>query len=210
MPQNARLYQAANGRVRSAKGERTVNSIIQAAIRIIDEDGFIMASQENIAKGAKISQSTLRHYFPTKEELIREVFFHSFAGFRHSAEKILLEPISDPMIRIERLVGFHLDFIMDSKDSYIFETFAYLARNPEERMMSDEWYQWLLRHYASLIQQLNPALPSKECDNRAFLVLTNCLGAWLMLSRSRPDLPQAPKQDLKQLLLSHIRHICKP
>jgi len=209
MPQHITFPQARNQLAKSAKGQRTIRAILDAAIGIITEDGVSAASQENIAKAAGISQSTLRHYFATKDELFTAIFNDAFEGFRENLQAILFEPVSSPLQRIEQLVSSHLDYIANSPDAYIFETMAYFARNEDDRCLQDQWYQWLIQHYASLIQQLRPDLSEDACEERAFQILTTSLGAWITLGKSRPNLLGQSKEQHKLALIQSVVNIAK-
>ena len=62
------------GRARYAKGRDTLKAIHDATYDIIVSKGLSAASQEAIASRANVSQSTVRHYFPTKAELLLAFF----------------------------------------------------------------------------------------------------------------------------------------
>ena len=70
---------------------------------MIDEVGMDGISQDAVAKRVGITQSALRHHFPTRESLFDAIFDHAFSGFYRSAEKVLLEPGSQPRQRLMKL-----------------------------------------------------------------------------------------------------------
>ncbi|HET6472857.1 MAG TPA: TetR/AcrR family transcriptional regulator [Pseudomonadales bacterium] len=190
-------------RVRSSKGERTLQSIHDAARSIIAERGMAEASQENIAKAAGISQSTLRHYYPTKEELIGAIHDVAFDGYRRAMEAILLRPGGTPRERLSRLVDSHLENIAHSSDAFSFEAFAYLARNADSRRRRDDWYAWLTDHYAALVADI-AGVDAADARQRAFQIVTLCLGAWVTLGKSRPDLVGKSAKTVKDALFDAI------
>jgi AcrR family transcriptional regulator len=175
-------------KVGSSKGERTRRAVIDAANEILAEAGAGAASQDNVARRAGITQSALRHHFPTKEELLQAVFDDALTGYRESIERILLEPGGSPGVRLTRIVSSHLDYVASASDARTFETFAYWARNAEAREPRQQWYVWLVGHYADLIHRLRPTLDAEDCRERGMQVLTLTLGAWVTLGRTRPVL----------------------
>jgi AcrR family transcriptional regulator len=190
-------------RVRSPKGERTLQAIHDAARELIAERGMAEASQENIAKAAGISQSTLRHYYPTKEELLEGIHDSAFDGYRANMESILLRPGGTPRERLLSLIDSHLENIIRTSDAFTFEAFAYLSRNDSPRRRRDEWYAWLTDHYAALVGEITGrnAEDARAC---AFQIVTLCLGAWLTLGRSRPDLVGRSSKAVKRVVLDGV------
>jgi AcrR family transcriptional regulator len=177
---------AAPSAARSPKGERTLRAVLDAARAIVAEEGTAGVSQENVARRAGISQSALRHYLPTKDELLRALFDDVLQGHRASFERIVLEPGASAAVRITRIVNSHLDVVATMSDATMLEVFAFWARHQEARASRHEFHGWLVGHYSDAVQVLRPELSTVECREIGFQVLTLGLGAWLTLGRSRP------------------------
>ena len=189
---------------RSVRGERTLHAIHNAATAIIGEHGLAMASQEQIAKRAGISQSTLRHYYPTKDALVEAIYEATFESYQKTVEALLLQPGGTPTERLLRLLEAHLDHIARSDDAYIFESFAHFARNEASRRKRDAWYGWLVDHYVALLQQIRTELSAEQARTLAVQVLTLVLGAWITLGRSRPKLIGRSTAEVREALLSGV------
>jgi AcrR family transcriptional regulator len=58
---------------RSAKGAKTRARLVDAAKSVFEEDGFREARISDIAERAGISHGSFYHYFPSKEQVFREV-----------------------------------------------------------------------------------------------------------------------------------------
>ncbi|MCP4040101.1 MAG: TetR/AcrR family transcriptional regulator [bacterium] len=192
---------------RSRKGERTLAAILDAAVEIVSSDGFSALSQEAAAKRAGISQSALRHYFPTKDELVAACFSRSVTQMAEEISGILDDPAGDPMTQIEKSIALHLGFIAQGADGYYFESLAYWARNPEQRALRDEWYGWLHRSYAAIVQRARPDCSPAACKDKSYQLLTLTLGAWITLSASRPNLLRKQAAGLKRALLEAVSNI---
>ncbi|MCP5071497.1 MAG: TetR/AcrR family transcriptional regulator [bacterium] len=186
---------------RSPKGERTLGAILDAAVEIVSGEGFIALSQQAVANRVGISQSTVRHYFPSKDELVAACFSRSVVQMGEAISAILDDPSGDPIAQLEESIALHLDFIMQGADGYFFESLAYWARNPQQRALRDEWYQWLHQSYAAIIRRARPDCSPAACQAKAYQVLTLTLGSWITLSTSRPNLLHGQQARLKQTLL---------
>lgn len=66
----------ANAPERETKGERTRRRIMAEARAMIDEVGIEAISQEAVAQKVGITQSALRHHFPTRESMFDAIFDH--------------------------------------------------------------------------------------------------------------------------------------
>ena len=58
---------------RSSKGERKRAKLLDAAKEVFEEHGFVEARISDIAERAGLSYGVFYHYFPSKEEVFREV-----------------------------------------------------------------------------------------------------------------------------------------
>ena len=162
------------------------------------------ASQEAVARRAGITQGALRYHFPTKKDLLTAFFRAQYQHHRDAIERVLLEPATDPRQRILEMASAHLTHIRQASDTVTFERFAYLAREDEDRTMQDEWYGFLTGHYAGLLRQINPDASARACEFQAFHIVTLCLGAWMTLGRSHPDLLHERAEAVQDRLLEAI------
>lgn len=198
---------SASEKIRSAKGERSVAAILRACVDIMNEQGAAAMSQEAVARRAGITQSALRHHFPTKEALIEAVFRGAFATYRARWSEILLDPKPTPREKLQRLIDAHFEHIVSSSDAYAFEAFAHAARHPGARAERDDWYLWVADHYAALLRQIDPRLSGEAAEVRAYQVLTLVLGAWITLGRTRPHLLHDQTKAMTAALNLAIDHL---
>jgi AcrR family transcriptional regulator len=189
---------------RSPKGERTRRAILDGARSIVAESGTSAVSQDAVAKRAGISQSAVRHYFATKEGLLAALFEDVLAGHRARFEQIVLEPGSNPALRLARMVHAHLDAVATVSDSTMLEVFAFWARNESAGAVRRAFHAWLVGHYTDSIRVLRPDLTQEGCRELALQLLTLSLGAWLTVGRSRPHLLDRSQARLKEVLLRAV------
>jgi len=191
-------------RARYPKGRRTLQTILDATYDLIISEGMAAASQEAIAKRANVTQSAVRHYFPTKEELLYAFFATGIERLQHLLKEKLAEQGEDPRNQLLESAGLHYDRMLEAEDVYFYEAAAYWARNPEFRELRDRWYQNVLRHYAELIQRLHPDWKKEQCNTCAIQLLTLILGGWTTLGSSRPFHKKRSRKALKAILLEGV------
>lgn len=189
------------------KGERTRRRIMDEARAMIEEMGIEAISQEAIAQRIGITQSALRHHFPTKDSMFDAIFDHVFSGFYRSAELVLLDPGYEPRQRLVKLCEQHLDYAMTESDRVALQSFAHYLYKPDLLARQSSWYHWIAGHYATLLAAIRPDLDEGERNGRALAMLTMCIGAWITLGRSRSEWPMTPKGGADKALLKAIEHL---
>lgn len=194
-------------RARYPKGKKSLKAILDATYDIIISQGLAAASQDAIAKRANVTQSAVRHYFPTKEGLLLAFFSTGVDRLKILLDKKMAEDVSDPSIKLLDIVSTHYDWINNVEDVYYFESAAFWGRNPEFRQMRERWYQKMARHYGQLIQQIHPDWSRKQCEDGSFQVMTLILGGWTTMGNTRPFHRKRSKKALKAILLGGVEKL---
>jgi AcrR family transcriptional regulator len=191
-------------RARYPKGKRTLQAIYDATYQLVITEGLSAASQEAIAKRAKVTQSALRHYFPTKDELLRAFFLTGVQRLKDLLGEKMAEYASDPRAQLLESAAMHFDRIIDEQDVYFYEAAGYWSRSPEFRSIRDEWYGELHSYYARLVGSLHPDWSEPRRLAAGYQILTMVLGGWITLGSSRPLLKEQGGEELKAMLLDGI------
>lgn len=84
MPRNVIVFSPADARATNGSGHKGNGDgraakrdvLLEAAIELFGENGFWNTSTASVAKHAGVATGTLFNYFPTKEDLIREVMMY--------------------------------------------------------------------------------------------------------------------------------------
>lgn len=189
------------------KGERTRRRIMAEARAMIDEMEIEAISQEAVARRVGITQSALRHHFPTRDGMFDAIFDHVFKGFYRSAELVLLEPGNEPRQRLMKLCSLHLGYAMSESDRVALQSFAHYLYNPDQLSRQSAWYHWIAGHYAALLAAIRPDLDEATHQGRALAILTLSIGAWVTVGRSRPEWPALPGTAANSALLASIEHL---
>jgi len=192
---------------RETKGERTRRRIMDEARAMIDEVGIDAISQEAVARRVGITQSALRHHFPTRESMFDAIYDQAFSGFYRSAERVLLEPGNEPRQRLLKLCALHLGYVVTESDRLALGSFAHYLYNPALLARQSSWYHWIAGHYAALLAAIRPDLDAVTHQGRALAILTMSIGAWTTIGRSHPQWPDLPGQAAKDALLTAIERL---
>ncbi|MEY4056213.1 MAG: hypothetical protein RL519_1548 [Pseudomonadota bacterium] len=192
---------------RVTKGERTRRRIMDEARAMIDEVGIDAISQEAVARRVGITQSALRHHFPTRESMFDAIFDQAFSGFYRSAERVLLEPGNEPRQRLLKLCALHLGYVVTESDRLALGSFAHYLYNPALLARQSSWYHWIAGHYAALLAAIRPDLDAATRQGRALAILTMSIGAWTTIGRSHPQWPDLPGMAAKDALLAAIEQL---
>jgi len=101
------------------KDDEKVTRIYQAAIKVVNHDGFQGSSMSKIAKEADVSAATIYLYFENKDDMIKKLFIHLKMKMGHSYfnENSDLSP-SKGTFRTVWLN--HYQYVMDNMEEYNF------------------------------------------------------------------------------------------
>ena len=188
-------------RARYPKGRKRLQDILDATYEIIAKEGIAGASQEAIAKQANVTQSAVRHYFPTKEELLLAFFKVGVERFRSRIDAKLNEPNRDPRKQLLDIISTHYDWIIRTEDVCYFEAAAFWGRNPEFQSFRESWYRKLTESYSDLLGKIHPTWSSKEIGDTTFQLMTLVLGGWTTMGNTRSVCRDTSECNLKNKLL---------
>ncbi|MBF7731568.1 TetR/AcrR family transcriptional regulator [Pseudomonas sp. N040] len=194
-------------RARYAKGRQTLQAILDATYDLIIAEGPTAASQKAIAERARVTQSAVRHYFPTKEELLAAFFTTGIERLQSLLKAKIAEVGSCPRTQLLESAELQFGRIREVDDVFFFESVAFWRRHPRYGALRDNWYQELHRYYQRLLQRMHPEWAETSSAMVAYQVLTLILGGWTMAGRSRPLHGQRPQQELTAMLLNGVERL---
>jgi AcrR family transcriptional regulator len=186
---------------RTPKGTGRLRAIFRATRRTVMELGLQGASLDLIADRAGLTQAAVRHYFPTRDELLSAFFISASEWFRGRLQSLVDDAQLAPQERLERCITVHLEFMEHIDTAIWLESSAYWLRTQPQRGTRDDWYRWLEEQYACQIVLMQPALGPRECQRRAYLILTLVLGAWITHGRGSAVSTHAGVIDRRQLIV---------
>lgn len=178
------------------KGRRARRAIFAATYKLMANKGIEATSLEAIAHEAGMTQAAVRHYFPTREELLTAFFVVATQWFQDRVTHLMTSKELPAGEQLERCVTWHLEFMEYVDTAVWLDASAYWIRNRTPRQTRDQFYQWVIDQYARLIRKIHPALGANECKGRAYALLTLVLGAWI--THGRGSAVRGPGNALQQ------------
>jgi len=186
---------------RTPKGRKALAAIFRTVREMVITSQMAAMSLEAIANGAGLTQSALRHYFATREDLLSAFFVAASRWFRGQLESILADASKSPRDRLEQCVAWHLQYMEQVETVFWLEASAHWIRHPPSRHTRDGFYRWLLGQYARLIKEFRPELAADQCRRKAYVLMSLVLGSWITHGRGSAVGGPVSVRDRRSLLI---------
>ncbi|GAB1154668.1 TetR/AcrR family transcriptional regulator [Paenibacillus illinoisensis] len=138
----------------------TKQDIIYSASKMFKEKGYLATSIQEIAQDCSIAKGTVYKFFPSKEDLLCEVFDQCQLAYFDQAERLKDIGTGSPQERLVDQIIFRFQYFMEYRHIMVdfielpitqYETFRKLRNHVRERMM--EWHRsWLVEVYGQRIE----------------------------------------------------------
>ncbi|PMP93580.1 MAG: TetR/AcrR family transcriptional regulator [Thermodesulfobacterium geofontis] len=110
--------------------DRTKERILNTALKLFSQKGYLGATTKEIAKEAKIAEVTLFRYFPSKEVLFEEVI--NTYSFLPTLKEILEKVKKEPCEKALKTIAHEFIKVLESKKDLIKIMHSEMHRYPEE------------------------------------------------------------------------------
>jgi len=160
-------------------------AIIEAAVRVIAQQGYHNAQVSKIAKEAGVADGTIYVYFENKDDMLISVFSEKMGQFIEAIRR-KMEPLSSVKEKLHCLISMHFGNMAKNKDYAIVTQIELRQSNP----VVQEGIGKTLKKYFDLIDELieegkKEGLFPEELDNRLarkmiFGTLDQVVTAWIM------------------------------
>ena len=192
----------------SARADERRRALIEAAYRIIAEQGLKGLRTRAVAARVGLTHATLHYYFPTKEALIQEVidyavFQRLLAGIPLFAEDRTGTPVEQ--LR-ELLTGLERSMREDMTNILVLnELILHIQHNPAIRdlfLREDVFGNWYngLKSLLELGIQQHQLRADLDPGSVSSVLITFILGLWIILLVPLPTPPQQIFEQLIQML----------
>lgn len=197
--------------LRESKKQRTRQELVSLALRLFQTQGFDNTSIEQIAHEATVSPGTVYNYFPTKRDLLSEVFEEIFSEIMGNAPPVVVAPDDTARSVLARWVCYSYDKL-ESIDRTLLNQlyFIVLSDGGAYERQANEHHSWTEAYYLSAVKALIAANKiRKDCDPALLATALFNIG-YAEFRRytygRRDDTKQAADVTLKQfdLLLSGV------
>ena len=187
-------------------------SILDAAARLISEQGFTHTSVEDVIRAAGLSgKSHFYHYFKSKEELGYEVLDRQFGRFAERGLAILREPMIEPLDRlalfIDTLVALQRE--REGRNGSPFGNLAGELADSHEgfRQRLDMVFERWAGQLQSLLWELRDQLRDGVDAARLSRFIIAALEGGMLMTRVKRDatVMDGIGEDLKRFVATHLR-----
>lgn len=176
-----------------ARGQEGLEQILYAALNILVEQGSKALTLRRIASECGMKAGNLAYYFPSKEELLRELLNAIISSYEDAFDVIVHDPAESAEKRLEKLVVLILDDITSKKTSRVFpELWALSNYDPFVQERVTDLYRRARVAILELIEEMNPALPADEREVVALFISASMEGLTIFAGYEKPWRPQMP------------------
>jgi AcrR family transcriptional regulator len=176
-----------------ARGQEGLEQILYAALNILVEQGSKALTLRRIASECGMKAGNLAYYFPSKEELLRELLNAIISSYEDAFDVIVHDPAESAEKRLEKLVVLILDDITSKKTSRVFpELWALSNYDPFVQERVTDLYRRARVAINELIEEMNPALPADEREVVALFISASMEGLTIFAGYEKPWRPQMP------------------
>jgi AcrR family transcriptional regulator len=101
-----RAKSSRSGRQLQARGTTTAAALLDAAMEVIAENGYVHTTTAEIAERAGVTRGALQYHFPSRNDLIVAIIDHIASQFRHRvAPAALLGPGTSVEQRVKAVIN---------------------------------------------------------------------------------------------------------
>ncbi len=174
-------------------------AILNTALELFSENGFINTSIKSIANKAKVSQVSIYNYFGSKNLLVKEAISLVMEGILSSADCILAEPLS-----FTEKVKKALSLCTEKFDAEIKEFFSVAAL--EDPQMVQAIISTLTEKKNNLYKKYIESGKAEGCINSAIPTETvlDFINAIDSLGNAKKSITKEYREDILNLLLNGI------
>ena len=125
------------------------DNIIEAAVKIIAQNGYHNSQVSKIAREAGVADGTIYLYFQNKEDILISVFNNKMSQFiNHIREKT--EQIEEPLDKLKNLIRLHFSSLEADRNLALVTQIELRQSNPSIREAISE----IIRQYYILIEDI--------------------------------------------------------
>lgn len=176
-----------------ARGREGHETILRAALNLLVEYGYRAMSMRRVAAACGMKLGNLTYYFPTKEDLVRELLDAVITSYEIEFDAIIHEEGVSAEGRLTELCVLILEDIRTKKTTRVFpELWALSNHDPFVSERVQELYARARVVLNDIIAEANPALPEDERQMLALFISASMEGLTVFAGHDKPFQPQMP------------------
>lgn len=174
-----------------ARGRDGHAQILRAALELLVEQGYRAMSMRRVAEACGMKLGNLTYYFPTKEDLVRELLDAVISSYEIEFDAIVHEIGVSAEERLAEVCILILEDICTKKTTRVFpELWALSNHDPFVLERVQEMYARARVALDEIIAKINPALPEEERKILALFISGSMEGLTMFAGHQKPFQPQ--------------------
>ncbi|HMT43459.1 MAG TPA: TetR/AcrR family transcriptional regulator [Chakrabartia sp.] len=183
-----------------ARGREGHELILRAALGILIDEGYRAMSMRRIAAACDMKLGNLTYYFPTREDLVRELLDAVIRSYEVEFDAIMHDPEATPRERLDEICALILDDITTKKTTRLFPEFWALSNHdPFVLERIQELYVRARAPLKAIIAEINPGLSIDQRQAVALFISASMEGMTVFAGHDKPYEKRMPV--LKQLAM---------
>jgi AcrR family transcriptional regulator len=188
----------------SKKGRARSEAILEAAAALLVEEGYAQLSTRKLAARAGMGLGNLQYYYPTKQDVVRDLLDRSLARALAAIERRVSAGDGTAASRLQACLDGVLDDLASPAACRMFwEIWALAARDPSVARATRSFYTRYRDGVAALLRALAPGLGAARAERRATLAVAMLEGLTVFRLGAGPTALAEPAfaQELRSTLL---------
>ncbi len=170
-----------------ARGREGHETILRAALSLLVEQGYRAMSMRKVAAACGMKLGNLTYYFPTKEDLVRELLDAVISSYEIEFEAIIHEEGVSPEQRLQEICMLVLEDIRTKKTTRIFpELWALSNHDPFVFDRVHELYARARAPLLAIIEEINPPLSEEQRQALALFISASMEGLTVFAGHDKP------------------------
>ncbi|MBY4867740.1 TetR/AcrR family transcriptional regulator [Burkholderia anthina] len=177
-----------------------VPEILEASMRVLTSEGYAKYSVNRVAAETGILLSTLQHYFPSREHLLRETIREYVSRYVGRYRMVASNKLLSPHQRLDAIVDTFVDDFGESDAAgFVLEVWALAEHEPFAAELVNATNGQFRQMFDQIVNETSPFLSTEERAVRSALLTAHADGLVLFLRRSGDQAPQlsAIRQGIK-------------
>ena len=170
-----------------ARGREGHETILRAALSLLVEHGYRAMSMRRVAAACGMKLGNLTYYFPTKEDLVRELLDAVISSYEMEFDAIIHEEGIGPEQRLEEICTLILEDIRTKKTTRVFpELWALSNHDPFVFERVHELYARARAPVHAIIEDINPSLSVEQREVLTLFISASMEGLTVFAGHEKP------------------------
>lgn len=169
-----------------AKGHENREAILQAALKVLVDEGYAAMTMRRVAKECGLKFGNLTYYYRSHNDLVHALLEAVVSAYEVEFDRILQTPVSDPSERLKNYCRLVLDDLQTRKTTHVFPEIWALSNHSDfvaERM--NELYRRARAPLLEILLEMRPDLPDQARQDLALFVSASMEGLTVFIGHNK-------------------------